>query len=95
MNQATSSTLTETACGSYTLNGQTYTSTGTYIQTLTNAQGCDSTITLNLTIPVIDNTITTLNGLTFTANQAGASYQWVYCNGNAPIIEQPGSRSHR
>jgi len=44
------STLTETALDSYTLNGQTYTQSGTYTQTLTAANGCDSTITLNLTL---------------------------------------------
>jgi hypothetical protein len=46
----TFSTLTETACGSYTLNSQTYTSSNTYQQVLQNVAGCDSTITLNLTI---------------------------------------------
>lgn len=44
------STLTETALDSYTLNGQTYTQSGTYTQTLTAANGCDSTINLNLTL---------------------------------------------
>ena len=44
------STLTETALDSYTLNGQTYTESGTYTQTLAAANGCDSTITLNLTL---------------------------------------------
>ncbi len=44
------STLTETALDSYTLNGQTYTQSGIYTQTLTAANGCDSTITLNLTL---------------------------------------------
>jgi len=44
------STLTETSLDSYTLNGQTYTQSGTYTQTLTAANGCDSTITLNLTL---------------------------------------------
>jgi len=44
------STFTETALDSYTLNGQTYTQSGTYTQTLTAANGCDSTITLNLTL---------------------------------------------
>jgi len=43
-------TLTAAACSSYTLNGQTYTATGTYTQTLTNVSGCDSMIILNLTI---------------------------------------------
>ena len=44
------STLTQTALNSYTLNSQTYTQSGTYTQTLTAANGCDSTITLNLTL---------------------------------------------
>ena len=44
------STLTETALDSYTLNGQTYTESGTYTQTLNAVNGCDSTITLNLTL---------------------------------------------
>jgi hypothetical protein len=32
------------------LNGQTYTASGTYSQILTNAAGCDSLLTLNLTL---------------------------------------------
>ncbi len=45
-----SSSLTETALDSYTLNGQTYTQSGTYTQVIPNASGCDSTITLNLSL---------------------------------------------
>lgn len=43
-----SSTINQTAIDSYTLNGQTYTQSGTYTQVLTGANGCDSTIILNL-----------------------------------------------
>lgn len=46
----TTSTLNITACDTYTLNGQTYNATGTYMQTVLNSNGCDSIITLNLTI---------------------------------------------
>ena len=48
----TYNTITATACTSYTLNAQTYSTSGTYIQTLANANtaGCDSIINLNLTI---------------------------------------------
>jgi hypothetical protein len=46
----TSSTLTQTALDSLTLNGQTYTQSGTYTQVIPNAAGCDSTITLNLSL---------------------------------------------
>ena len=43
-------TITASDCKNYTLNGQTYTTTGVYTQTLVNRGGCDSVITLNLTI---------------------------------------------
>ena len=46
----TSSTLNASACNAYTLNGQTYTSSGTYLQTILNAARCDSIITLHLAI---------------------------------------------
>ncbi|MDP4273836.1 MAG: FISUMP domain-containing protein [Bacteroidota bacterium] len=46
----TSSVVAMKTCGSYTLNGQTYTKSGDYTQILTNAVGCDSTITLHLVI---------------------------------------------
>lgn len=42
--------ITASVCSSYTLNGETYTETGIYTQTLVNAAGCDSILTLNLTI---------------------------------------------
>lgn len=70
----TDSTLTTTQCDSYTANATTYTTSGTYIQTLTNAGGCDSTLTIVLTINhSTDSTIIatacdsyTLNGTTYT-----------------------------
>jgi len=43
-----SSTINQTAIDSYTLNGQTYTQSGTYMQVVPAANGCDSVITLNL-----------------------------------------------
>jgi hypothetical protein len=46
----TYSTINQVACGSYTYNNQTYTNTGTYLHTLVNAAGCDSIVTLQLTI---------------------------------------------
>ena len=48
----TYNTITATACNTYTLNNQSYTTSGTYVQTLANANaaGCDSIINLILTI---------------------------------------------
>ena len=50
VNTPSVSSLNQTALDSYTLNGQTYTQSGTYSQIIPNAAGCDSTITLNLTV---------------------------------------------
>jgi hypothetical protein len=63
VNQPSSSNLIATAFDGYTLNGILYTQSGTYTQTLTNAAGCDSTITLDLTLTVglEEGTITDVN----------------------------------
>jgi hypothetical protein len=52
VNTPTTATQTVSNCGAYTwaVNGQNYTQSGTYTAVLQNAVGCDSTITLNLTI---------------------------------------------
>jgi hypothetical protein len=73
----TTSSLSITECSSYTLNGETYTNSGTYTQTLENAnsQGCDSLITLNLTLNSTQNTLVlfgcepiSVNGETYTSS---------------------------
>ena len=46
----TTSNIQVNNCGPYTLNGQTYTQSGTYTQIRSNTAGCDSTITLQLTV---------------------------------------------
>ncbi|MEY4876122.1 MAG: hypothetical protein RL708_1271, partial [Bacteroidota bacterium] len=55
-----SSNINQTICSnqSYFFNGNNLTSTGTYLDTLTNYLGCDSIITLNLTVhPISSSTI--------------------------------------
>ncbi|MDF3028299.1 MAG: Cadherin [Fluviicola sp.] len=87
INQPTSSSVSATACGQYTwsLNSQTYTVSGAYTHVIPNSNNCDSTVTLNLTINQVDATVS-VNGITLTANQSGATYQWIDCdNGNAAI----------
>lgn len=74
----TYNTITTTACSTYSLNSQNYTSSGTYIQTLANANaaGCDSVINLNLTINQPNSSTInvtncgsyTLNGQTYAAS---------------------------
>lgn len=46
----TSSVINASVCDSYVLNNTTYTTSGTYQETIPNAAGCDSVITLNLQI---------------------------------------------
>lgn len=50
VNPTATTVLNEVTLGNYTLNGQTYSQSGTYTQTLTSQSGCDSIITLNLSI---------------------------------------------
>lgn len=84
VNQTTGSTITANSCGDYILNGQTYSSSGFYNQTFTNSAGCDSVLTLNLTIDLVDNTVTQ-SGNSLTATGTG-TYQWIDCdNNNTPI----------
>jgi hypothetical protein len=60
--QSSASTLDVTAFDAYTLNGVEYTTAGTFTQVIQNEVGCDSTITLNLTLTVgIDE----LNGVAY------------------------------
>jgi uncharacterized delta-60 repeat protein len=82
---ASTGTDVQTACNSYTwpTNGNTYTSSGSYTHTLTNAAGCDSIVTLNLTINYnntgIDvqsacNAFTWIDGNTYTSSNNTATY---------------------
>jgi gliding motility-associated-like protein len=73
----TSSTINIFSCSSYIFNCQTFSSSGTYTIVLKNSIGCDSIVTLNLTIgnSTVTSTITasacnnyTWNGETFTAS---------------------------
>ena len=89
--KALTGTINQTICfgDSIVVNGTTYNTTvsgATEVFTNVGPNGCDSTVTINLTVsPAIDNT-TTVSGNTITANETGASYQWLDCdNGNAVI----------
>ncbi len=83
-----------TACDSYTwIDGITYTSsnnTATY--TLSNAAGCDSIVTLDLTINTVDVSLTD-NSPTLIANAAGANYQWLDCDNGYAVITGENNQS--
>lgn len=73
---------TQSVCGTYTWNGQTYTASGAYVQRFQNIFGCDSTVTLQLTINSVDASATQ-TGFTLTANATGAAYQWIDCENSS------------
>ncbi len=85
--QTSSGSETITECNSFTwnANNQTYTSSGQYSAVLTNSVGCDSTVTLNLTINSVDNGITQVDNFTLQANAMGATYQWIDCKDDLPV----------
>jgi len=90
INQATASSENTDACESYFWQGTTYSSSGTYVDTIVNAAGCDSVLTLNLTITQLDTSVS-VSGGDLTANQAGATYQWLDCDLNMPIAGATGN----
>ncbi|MES2589296.1 MAG: FG-GAP-like repeat-containing protein [Bacteroidota bacterium] len=84
---ATSGTHTVSACESYTwINGLTYSNdnnTATHTLVGANQYGCDSIVTLNLTINLINSSLdvvtacqsyTWMNGVTYTSNNSTASF---------------------
>lgn len=87
-----SSFLSEVACDSFILNGISYSSSGIYTQTLVNASGCDSLITLNLTIEPVDVSVVN-NSPVLVANNAGAIYQWVDCGNGFTAIPNATNQS--
>ncbi|MGB0177488.1 MAG: T9SS type A sorting domain-containing protein, partial [Owenweeksia sp.] len=74
-------------CKRYTSpSGQyTWTASGTYSDTVTNIHGCDSVITINLTVKNVD-TLVTQAGVTLTAKAGFATFQWLNCDLNYAII---------
>jgi hypothetical protein len=85
--------LTGSGASTYTwtggvTNGVAFTpaSTATYTVTGTDANGCSNTAQITVTVNALPDVSVSNNANTLTANQAGATYQWIDCNNNnAPI----------
>ena len=82
-----SSNVNINACFSYTSPSTKYTwdSSGVYMDTVQNAGGCDSVITINLTINKVDVTVTNSSPM-LSANAMGASYQWLDCSNAFAVL---------
>ncbi|MBQ3735201.1 MAG: right-handed parallel beta-helix repeat-containing protein, partial [Bacteroidales bacterium] len=75
--------FSHTACNSYEWNGQTYAQSGEYVQTFALENGCDSVVTLHLSVnqPTTDTDMQTacgsftwIDGITYTESNSTATY---------------------
>ena len=85
--QVTTAFLTETICKSYTSpsGDSIWTTSGTYTDVILNMAGCDSLLTINLTVNNPDTSVT-ITGSSLAAVASGtATYQWVNCADMLPI----------
>ncbi len=82
---ADTNAVNTSACYSYTLNNQSYSASGSYYQNLLSVNGCDSVVQLNLTIDTV-NTGVSMTGATLTASASSATYQWISCETQQPIV---------
>lgn len=91
-----SSTLLEVdACKNYywSVSGLTYYASGLHYAAYTNSAGCDSIVTLDLTINNVDAGITQVTAYTLQANAEGAAYRWLNCLDNYAVIPGAVDRS--
>ena len=91
----TSSTDVIISCNSYTwIDGNTYTSSNnsaTFNIIGGSANGCDSIVTLDLTINSVSDITTTTSGTTISATNIVATYQWLDCDySNATVNGETG-----
>ena len=82
------STETIEACAEYTwIDGVTYTeSNNTATFTLQSIGGCDSIVSLDLTILPLPSNVVFVTGETITADAFAQSYQWYDCTTGLPIV---------
>lgn len=96
VNSPSYGTDVQVACGSFTwIDNNTYTSsnnTATYAISGGSVNGCDSIVTLDLTINTVDLSVTT-SGMELTSNATNAQYQWVDCDNNFASIVGENSSS--
>lgn len=91
--ESSSTTLDLESCFELNLptNNQVVTSSGTYVDTLTNAVGCDSVVTMVVIINDVDvNVIKEDQKLT--ASSLTGQYQWLDCNDGMSEVSEATSR---
>ena len=93
--QPTSGVDVQTSCYKiFWIDGVIYTeSNNTATHTITNVNGCDSVVTLDLTIGVEDVGTTVIDS-TISANMGGLTYQWLNCNDGYTAISGATAQSY-
>lgn len=88
INTSSSSVQNVTTCETYIwpTNGQSYSASGIYIDTLSGIYGCDSIISLNLVIDNVDTSVFLLNDSTLIGVSGADSYQWLDCSNGYEIL---------
>jgi hypothetical protein len=76
--QPIESNLTFNECNPFSVNGITYSNSGIYSQTLTNASGCDSTLIINAEILDFNAQIFQSDTMLY-VNGSPTSIQWINC----------------
>lgn len=83
----TTASIDTTACFSYTApDGVLYTESGMVTAVIDNTAGCDSIISIDLTVVDVDVSVVQEQTV-LTAQQTGATYQWLDCNNNFEPID--------
>jgi PKD repeat protein len=79
--------FTVTKCVEYTVpsGNMTYYASGVYTDTIPTVNGCDSIMTITVTIYTVDVSVTQ-TGNTLTANATNATFQWIDCADGNDII---------
>ncbi|RFC55969.1 LamG-like jellyroll fold domain-containing protein [Brumimicrobium aurantiacum] len=83
-------TFTVYGCNNYywDVNGETYTSSGTHTEVFQDINGCDSTITIDLNVVPLTNTVSMNEHGVLKADRSNISYQWIDCDTE---MEIPGA----
>lgn len=94
----TSGTDTRSECAPFVwIDGNSYTAnnnTATFNIVGGASNGCDSLVTLDLTINTVSDLSTTTSGITVTANNTAATYQWLDCDNNNAVIAGATGQSY-
>lgn len=77
--------------GSYEFNGTQLTAPGVYTATFNSANGCDSTVTLLLTLDTPISVTVVQQGQTLFASSVNGAYQWINCATNQPVAGATGN----